>query len=148
MLPEDQKLDALLLTQLVVETSQSSVPSEPFSVFMSLLPRPQGGPKAPLIFPVKSLPSLASDHIDDLYDRFDNNNYVVHSHLTPIAHGIFPWASRLFNHSCSPNSVARYIITPYEQVRMEVVALREIPEGEEARHLYPIPPNLLTNVFR
>lgn len=135
-LPEDQKLDSLLLTQLVAETSQSSVPIEPFAVFMSLLPRPQGGSKAPLICPIKALPSLASDHLDELYDRFDNNNYVVHSHLAPISHGIFPWSSRLFNHSCSPNSAVKYVFSASEQVRMEVVSLRNIPEGEEARNLW------------
>jgi hypothetical protein len=69
--------------------------------------------------------------LDELYSRFGNNNFVIHSHLVSIAHGIFPLASRLFNHSCVPNAVAKYIFTESEPVRMDVVALRHIKEGEE-----------------
>ena len=134
MLPDDEKLDALLLTHLVAEQSsnlQVEGSSSPFSVFLSLMPRPRDGFKAPLICPLSTVATPASDYLNDLYDRFDNNNYVVHSHLTPFAHGIFPWVGRLFNHSCSPNAVAKYIITPCQPVRMEVVSLRELLEGEE-----------------
>ncbi|KAF9493182.1 SET domain-containing protein [Pleurotus eryngii] len=66
-----------------------------------------------------------------LYNRFGNNNFTIHSHLNSFAHGIFPLASRLFNHSCAPNAAARYKLVQGQAVTMEVVALRDIPEGEE-----------------
>ena len=71
--------------------------------------------------------------LDELYSRFGNNNFAIHSHLVSMAHGIFPLASRLFNHSCIPNAAATYIFTESEPVRMDVVALREIKEEEEVR---------------
>jgi SET and MYND domain-containing protein len=45
----------------------------------------------------------------------------------------------LFNHSCVPNAAARYILTPSKSVHLEVVALRNIAEGEEVRQLVPPP---------
>lgn len=66
-----------------------------------------------------------------LYSRFGNNNFAIHSHLTSFAHGIFPVASRLFNHSCIPNAAAKYIINRSQPIKMEVVALRDITKGEE-----------------
>lgn len=70
---------------------------------------------------------------EDIYSRFGNNNFLVHSHLNPCAHGIFPLASRLFNHSCNPNCVAKYLFRKGEPVVMEVVAISAIAEGEEVR---------------
>jgi SET domain len=139
MLPEHEKLDVLLLTHLVAEQyskSQSEGASSPYSVFLSLMRRTRDGPGAPLICPLSTISAPPIDFLNDLYARFDNNNYVVHSHLTPYAHGIFPWASRFFNHSCSPNAVAKYIITACQPVRMEVVSLCEIAEGEEVYNCY------------
>lgn len=78
-------------------------------------------------------PSLAAV-AREFYGRFGNNNFVIHSHLDSYANGVFPLASRLFNHSCTPNAVTRYIITPSEAVRMEVIALRDLVEGEEVRN--------------
>ena len=69
--------------------------------------------------------------VDNLYARFGNNNFTIHSHLNSIAHGVFPLASRLFNHSCVPNAVARYLFRPGEAVTMEVVSLRDLEAGEE-----------------
>jgi hypothetical protein len=69
-----------------------------------------------------------------LYSRFGNNNFAIHSHLSAIAHGIFPLASRLFNHSCLPNSAPKYIFSPSEGVKMEIVALRHISPEEEVRN--------------
>jgi SET and MYND domain-containing protein len=69
--------------------------------------------------------------LEALFSRSGNNNFAVYNHLTTIAHGIFPLASRLFNHSCLPNAVATYLIRQGEPVRMEVVALREIRATEE-----------------
>jgi hypothetical protein len=76
---------------------------------------------------------LSDGILDELYSRFGNNNFAVHSHLVSVAHGIFPLASRLFNHSCVPNAAAKYIFTVSEPVCMDVVMLREIQEGEEVR---------------
>jgi hypothetical protein len=135
---ENEKLDALLLTHLVAQVSskpRSEDPHSPLSVFLSLMRNPGEGHKTPPICPIASISSLSNDYLDDLYGRFGNNNHIVHSHLIPYAHGIFPWASRLFNHSCSPTAVPRYIITACQPVRMELVSLRKIAEGEEVGSL-------------
>jgi SET and MYND domain-containing protein len=47
-----------------------------------------------------------------------------------FAHGIFPLTSRSFNHSCSPNAIAVYSVDA-TGVRQDVIALKEIPPGEE-----------------
>jgi SET and MYND domain-containing protein len=70
----------------------------------------------------------------DIYSRFHNNNFTIHSHMSTVAHGVFPLASRYFNHSCVPNAAPKYILTPAQPVTMEVVALRDIELGEEVRY--------------
>ena len=104
--------------------------STPLSVFFDLM-------KGPLVNR-RSLPSVGLDSthsaiVEDIYARFGNNNFIVHSHLNSCAHGIFPMASRLFNHSCNPNCVAKYRFTSGKPVRMEVVAISTIKTGEEVR---------------
>lgn len=104
----------------------------PLDMFLDLL---RGPATHPLSLPV-SLGQPVTDPAlltaaKEFYERFGNNNFVIHSHLDSYAHGVFPLASRLFNHSCVPNAVTRYIISPSEAVRMEVIALRDIAEGEE-----------------
>jgi hypothetical protein len=69
--------------------------------------------------------------VGEMYSRFGNNNFIIHSHLTTFGHGIFPLASRLFNHSCLPNAAAKYILSPSNPPKMEVIALRDIALGEE-----------------
>jgi SET and MYND domain-containing protein len=101
------------------------------STFSSLMSGPIVNQQTPPIYPVGADDVSLEGILDELYSRFGNNNFVIHSHLVSVAHGIFPLASRLFNHSCVPNSVAKYIFTESEPVRMDVVALREIKEGEE-----------------
>lgn len=138
-LAPDEKVDAILLSQLLASIFPSNTFDSPqevgaqlTSIFLELMQRPL----EELSIPPVCVPSNPPPQIvGDLFTRFSNNNFVLHSHLTPFAHGIFPLASRLFNHSCVPNCVAKYIITPGEAVRMEVVALRAINEGEEARCL-------------
>ncbi|KAG0697631.1 hypothetical protein DFH29DRAFT_811458 [Suillus ampliporus] len=127
-----EQLDTLLHTHLIAEIS-SNVPSDvrakQLSTFMSLLPGPQHGP-----LPVACPMSVGADvhqSLEALFTRSGNNNFAIHSHLTTIAHGIFPLASRLFNHSCLPNAAARYVIRRGQPVRMEIVALREIKAMEE-----------------
>uniref|UniRef100_A0A0W0G0Z7 SET domain-containing protein n=1 Tax=Moniliophthora roreri TaxID=221103 RepID=A0A0W0G0Z7_MONRR len=94
---------------------------------MSLLP----GPSKATHPPVLSKTSIFEGRLNNLYWRFGNNNFSIHSHFNTYAHGIFPLASRLFNHSCTPNAAAKYIITPENSVKMEVIALRPISAGEE-----------------
>jgi hypothetical protein len=143
-LPPNEKLDSLLLSHLVAELFSSS-PKDgplalliedqptPFSTFSSLLSGTAVNQQTPPICPMGSNDVLLEGVLDELYSRFGNNNFAIHSHLVSIAHGIFPLASRLFNHSCIPNASAKYIFTESEPVRMDVVALREIQTDEEVR---------------
>lgn len=127
-----EQLDALLHTHLIAEISSnapSDVRAKQLSTFMSLLPGPQHGP-LPLACPM-SVDVGVHQSLEALFARSGNNNFVIHSHLTTVAHGIFPLASRLFNHSCLPNAAARYVIRRGQPVRMEIIALREIKAMEE-----------------
>lgn len=99
---------------------------------MSLLPGPVTGKDAPPTCPL-SASQRPLQSASELFSRGGNNNFSIHSHLTTIAHGVFPLASRLFNHSCVPNAVAKYKIAPAKEVVMEIVAIRDIASGEEAR---------------
>lgn len=142
-LADDQKTDAVLLTHLVAEISSKSLSyddsaseiettilsdSFPFTNFMSLL-----GRDVPPTPPVACRPDPASPSPSDLFSRFGRNNFIVHSHLLPIAHGVFPMASRLFNHSCTPNAAAKYVLRPAKTPQMVIVALRNISHDEEVR---------------
>ncbi|KAJ7600682.1 hypothetical protein C8J56DRAFT_767329 [Mycena floridula] len=127
-----EKLDALLLSHLAAHIdSEMSFEDEgsPISTFMTLLPGPVQHPYPPPIAIKKT--SISRERLYAMYSRFGNNNFAIHSHLNTIGHGIFPLASRLFNHSCLPNAATRYILTQGQPVRMEVVALREITPNEE-----------------
>lgn len=139
-LSSHDQVDAVLLSHLLAEAFPDGLYTLAagkgglLDIFLDLLSGPATHPS--------SLPVSLGQQVTDptlvtaareLYARFGNNNFVVHSHLDSYAHGVFPLASRLFNHSCVPNAVTRYIITPSEAVRMEVIALRDIAEGEEVR---------------
>jgi SET domain len=133
-----EKLDSLLLTHLLCHTiSATSSDDDPASIFRALLPGPASGHDAPF-HPLGF--SVNADSVNQLYSRFGNNNFAIHSHLTTIGHGIFPLASRLFNHSCLPNAAAKFILSPSEPVTMKVVALRDISPGEEVRLSVLSPP--------
>jgi SET domain len=139
-LPPHERLDAMLLSHLIAEVYASKV-TDPddeqpaLSIFLSLRPSQTQDISAPPVCRIHMSRALVTnDVVDALYSRFGNNNFAIHSHLTTFAHGIFPVASKLFNHSCLPNAAAKYIITPSHPVRMEVVALSPIDEGEEVRH--------------
>ncbi|KAH9947569.1 SET domain-containing protein [Amylocystis lapponica] len=133
--PHDQ-VDAHLLSQLLAELFPDdtySHPAEdgtPLTTVMDLMKGPESAATPPILY---SHPNISAWNViaEELYLRFGNNNFILHSHLNSYAHGIFPLASRLLNHSCVPNAVTKYIITPSECVRMEVVALRPIAAGEE-----------------
>ncbi|KAG7088378.1 hypothetical protein E1B28_012379 [Marasmius oreades] len=146
-----EQMDALLLSTLAarIECLKLSLDDEasPLYTFMSLIPGPSPSPHPSLIL-AKS--SLSTETINALFSRFANNNFSVHSHFHTYAHGIFPLASRLFNHSCVPNAAAKYVIIPGGSVRMDVVALRSISAGEEISLPYIDPALLQTRstVFR
>lgn len=64
--------------------------------------------------------------------RFRSNNFgIVDSMVRVIASGIYPLGA-LLNHSCAPNCLLRYTKTGV----LQVVAARDIPEGEELTHSY------------
>jgi hypothetical protein len=126
-------MDAILLSHLAAQLSTSisliEDQASEYATFMSLLP----GPTEVTVPPICQGEGCGfpPDFLRSLFARFGNNNFAIHSHLRTYAHGIFPLASRLFNHSCVPNAAAKYILSPSEPIRMEVVALRKISAGEE-----------------
>ncbi|KAG2010167.1 hypothetical protein CC2G_013010 [Coprinopsis cinerea AmutBmut pab1-1] len=133
-LEEHEKMDALLLNHLVASlstlpTAYNLEQSQEATLFLSLLPGPSSGSEPPLICTISPPPK--ADLIPTLFERFGNNNFTMHSHLNSIAHGIFPLASRSFNHSCSPNAAPKYTFSAHQPVIMEVVALKDIHQGEE-----------------
>ena len=136
-LPSYKKMDALLLTHLLAEISSPALPlsddSSAIAIFHSLLSGPQIIQTTPPIPNLKH--PLSVDTIRDIYSKFGNNNFTIHSHLNSIGHGVFPLASRLFNHSCSPNAAARYVFSHAAPVVMEVVALCDISPGEEVNFI-------------
>ncbi|KAF7314336.1 hypothetical protein MKEN_00906200 [Mycena kentingensis (nom. inval.)] len=128
-LAEHDRLDALLLSHVVAQLDDETSASEAERI-MALLPGPiENPPSLPLVYTPSSTAARISPVA--LYARFGNNNFVLHSHLTTFAHGVFPQASRYFNHSCMPNAAAKYALRTGERPRMEVVALRDVAEGEE-----------------
>jgi hypothetical protein len=101
----------------------------PYRIFMDLLPSGNA-----LTLHVATESDVSSTEV---YSRFKNNNFVVHSHLNPgFAHGIFPIASRFLNHSCTPNAAPRFVLSPFNPPRMEIVALRQLASGEEVRDIH------------
>ncbi|KAF9463041.1 hypothetical protein BDZ94DRAFT_1309149 [Collybia nuda] len=133
-LASHEKLESLLLDHLLSQVSSITgrVDEEmsPLGIFMSLLPGPTV-PNRDVLSVCGFEPPIQPDTVPLLYSRFGNNNFAIHSHLTTIGHGIFPLASRLFNHSCIPNAAARYIFSAGRPVRMEVIALRNISPDSE-----------------
>ncbi|KAI5117923.1 hypothetical protein M0805_002002 [Coniferiporia weirii] len=135
--PPHRQLDAILLSHLVSEhkeeLSRMGLPredlNEPLATFFSLTPLLTEEPPH-VIYTSGKTDSLPSDTLSALYSRFSNNNFIIHSHLSPIGHGIFPLASRLFNHSCMPNAVIVYNFGD-EGTCMSVKVLTEIQVNEE-----------------
>ncbi|KAJ7212105.1 hypothetical protein GGX14DRAFT_447439 [Mycena pura] len=124
-----EKLDALLLSHLIAHLDSGvGAINDTLSSITSLLPGPVDPASLPIVY---SSSRLSESVLKDIYSRFGNNNFVLHSHLTTFGHGVFPLASRYFNHSCLPNAAAKYVLSPFKQPTMEVVALREIASEEE-----------------
>ncbi|KAF9445392.1 hypothetical protein P691DRAFT_710399 [Macrolepiota fuliginosa MF-IS2] len=130
-----ERMDVFLLSHFLARIPRTgSEPldgdiNDPLSLFLSLLPAPKTAPEILAILPNSLTPQ--EDLAMSIYSRFNNNNFTIHSHMNTIGHGVFPLASRLFNHSCAPNAAPRYIFTSPQSVIMEVVALRDITPGEE-----------------
>lgn len=123
----------MLLTHLLAELSARDAEETDITevdTFRSLLPGPVSERISLLTCP---LTTNYKPHANpgELFSRFGRNNFVIHSHFTTIAHGIFPLASRLFNHSCLPNAIAKYILTPAAEVQMTVVVIRDVSPDEE-----------------
>lgn len=144
-LEREAKVDAMLLSHffaLVFPSNEFTIPPTPsdgnphsdaVATFFDLLKGRIWNPHIPLCR--ASSTAVPQSVFQEVLGRFGNNNFVLHSHLSSFAHGVFPLASRLFNHSCAPNCAAKYIVTPTEPITMEVVALRDIGSGEEVRTL-------------
>ena len=132
-LSDDQMMDSRVLSQLVAKIAlQRPEHAESILTFESLLPSPNRLEAPPVVPMRRADPSLLSQ-VPALFQRFPNNNHVMQIHLRAIGVAILPLTSRLLNHSCSPNAVLRYILSASQKPRAEVVAIREITEGEEVR---------------
>lgn len=133
VLSEDQLMDCRVLSELVAKIAlQRPDTATSIPTFESLLPSPHVLEELPLA-PMKRLDPLLRSRARALYQRFPNNNHVIQIHLRAIGVAILPLTSRLFNHSCSPNAVLRYILSASRRPQAEVVTIREISEGEEVR---------------
>ena len=132
-LSDDQMMDCRVLSQLVAEIAlQRPESASSILTFESLLPSPLELEPPPVV-PMKRVDPSIPPRIPALYQRFPNNNHVIQIHLRATGVAILPLTSRLLNHSCSPNAAIRYILSASQKPRAEVVAIREISEGEEVR---------------
>ena len=137
-LSTQDRMASLLLSQLSVEISSSDPPSNqpsPLTVFESLIPSRSPPQQLPPM-PVRLNSLNVRNQLLDLYSRFGNNNFVLHSHLVSFGHGIYPLASRLFNHSCVPNAAVCYSLMQGRPPSMQVIALRKIAADEEVCEHY------------
>lgn len=133
---QDAQADTFLLAHLVAEyfykltslddaraSSNASV-----QTFWDLLPLTSAHASQNLL---PALNFTSPSVISAAVSRFGNNNFVVHdAHLVPFAHGVFPLASRAFNHSCVPNAAAMFEHTELG-VHMVVKLLVDIAAGQE-----------------
>ncbi|KAG9019751.1 hypothetical protein FRB90_009621 [Tulasnella sp. 427] len=157
-----QRLDSILVAQLVAEHlcsnegrgaiiryfqgSGSQVAEDdldnPLRALFTLQPTEQiPAPPLPLQTNlVNSIPRMALDH---LFSTIHNNHFSVSAlDLHPIAHAVFPIASRAFNHSCLPNATACY---RYDNgfIWQDTRALTDIEVGEEITISYIDPASSL-----
>ena len=136
-LQDHEKFDSLLLSHVLAHMSLQANPysfpdSHPASTLLSLLPE-RGNSNGALAICPAIIPPPPANLVDQLYSRFGNNNFTIHSHLTSVGHGVFPIASRFFNHSCVPNIAPKYTFCEAQStVIMEIIALRDIQPDDEA----------------
>jgi len=131
---------------------EDQLATNPLACFIDLIPHPHARPLPPLppkldLSAVKVPSSRLFKQVDDseesvllaAWKRFGPNNFVLHSFAAlnsgvtegaAYAHGIFPLASRLFNHSCYPTAWPAFVVRN-KKLCMEVRALVDIPQGEE-----------------
>jgi hypothetical protein len=128
-----ERLEAVMLSQIAALANTTPSISEGNESMLqttkSLLPAIAKPAPLPLLLPKNSV--LKNEDLYIIHNRFSNNNFVLHSHLTSYAHGVYPLASRIFNHSCLPNAAVKYLISTGSPPTMEIVALRDIRSGEE-----------------
>jgi len=130
-LSDDQMMDSMVLSQLVAQIAlQRPEHADSILTFESLLPSPNKL-EAPPVVPMRRVDVSLLSRVPALFQRFPNNNHVIQIHMRAIGVAILPLTSRLMNHSCSPNAALRYILSASHKPRAEVVAIREISEGEE-----------------
>ena len=131
---------------------EDQLASNPLACFIDLIPHPQARPLPPLppkldISAVNLPSSTLFKQVNEVeesvllaaWKRFGPNNFVLHSFAAlnggvaegaAYAHGVFPLASRLFNHSCYPTAWPAFVVRN-KRLCMEVRALVNIPQGEE-----------------
>ncbi|KAI9058305.1 SET domain-containing protein [Trametes sanguinea] len=134
------KMDALLLSQMLADpapwwnasASAEHSLSDPYTTFLHLLKGPRAdGFVPPLCLPPGAATAETAALAKELYSRFGNNNFVLQDHLNSVGHGVFPLASRFFNHSCVPNAACKYPTQPEKPLTMVVVALQNVVVGQE-----------------
>lgn len=133
-------------------TAEDQLTSNPLACFIDLMPHPHARPLPPLplklnLSALKVPSSRLFKQVDEreesvllaAWRRFGPNNFVLHSFAAlndgvpegaAYAHGVFPLASRLFNHSCCPTAWPAFVVRN-KKLCMEVRALVDIPQGEE-----------------
>jgi hypothetical protein len=131
---------------------EDQLASNPLACFFDLVPHPHARLLPPLppkldLSALKLPSSRLFKQIDEseesvllaAWKRFGPNNFVLHSFAAlndgvaegaAYAHGIFPLASHLFNHSCYPTAWPAFVVRNRKPC-MEVRALVDIPQGEE-----------------
>ncbi|KAG9000226.1 hypothetical protein FRB93_012766 [Tulasnella sp. JGI-2019a] len=104
--------------------------SSPLAALLSLSPA-QRSQLHPFVPPIPVSHDLLPSLVQHLFDTIENNHFVVTSpYLKTIANGVFPLASRSFNHACLPNACPSYR-TENALVYMDVRALRDMKPGTE-----------------
>ncbi|KAG8957467.1 hypothetical protein FRC00_003937, partial [Tulasnella sp. 408] len=159
-----QQLDSLLVAQLVAKhlasdegrgaivryfqgsSAKSSVDDleNPLRALFTLQPAERIS-SPPLPLQPNLLAATPKAAIDHLFSSIQNNHFsVVTTYLHPVAHAIFPLASRAFNHSCLPNASPSY---RYEKglIWQDVRALRDIEVDEEITISYIDPASPLSS---
>lgn len=129
--------EGALFEQMIAPTpgkiALDELENKPLDCFWDLISSPSPRP-----LPVLPSTLLAARRkfFEQAWSRFDCNNFVLHNistlqaESTVYALGIFPWASRSFNHSCAPNAWSAFRLE-HRKAWLEVRALRDIEEGQE-----------------
>jgi hypothetical protein len=116
-----------------VDVDLVKLENDPTLCFKSLVAHPK--PRALPVVP-SQLQGEQGNFFQASWARFDCNNFVLHniSSLEPeggsYAQGIFPLASRCFNHSCAPSAWCAFILQS-KRAWLEVRALVDIRQGQE-----------------